>query len=417
MSTSEISAYAQATDSGRYDRVTGLQGKYDNVRIRWEDQSVRLRLRPHLQALVDRRVAAGRKLRVADLGCGSGDGFETLMWMQRSDVTPTASDGLLFHPQHVECYTGLELNPSLLEQARQRHRHETAAHFVRADLREGWPVEAGASPYDIYFASYGTLSHLGEDDTVSLLNEIVQQADDGALILADWLGRYAYEWTDLWTDDADRETWMNYRISYIYSAEERKTRTIDSFPLRLLNADDARRVLARVTRETGVTLTEKDLFDRSLFVGRHMETGDYNPHALPLRSAVNRLLEPSCRTDLSSLLFELHLPDGFPAATEVLQRVHAAWHTLVRFTMEGLRRAEAGRTLPEVPSEVPGFVGETLRALRAAIESMPLVEADDPRAEWVEPQLGLALRNVELATQSGAGCGHGLVTIYEIRKK
>lgn len=417
MGSTEISAYAQAADSGRYDRVTGLRGKYDNVRIYWEDQSIRLRLRPHVQTLVDRRVAAGRPLRLLDLGCGSGDGYETLMTMLRSDAPAAASRAEVFPPAHVAQYTGLELNPALLDQARQRYRGVDHAQFLQADLRAGLPFADDEPPYDVYFASFGTLSHLGEDDTVALLTDIVQHADDGAIILIDWLGRYAYEWTALWNADTTRAHWMDYRISYIYSAQERQQHEIDSFPLRLLGSTEARRVLRRVEEETGAALVEKDLFDRSLFVGRHMETGDYNPQACPLRSVVNRLHEPLCRTDLEALLFDLHLPSGFAEPAGVLRTANAGWNALVRFTIEALTCVDAGRPMPEIPGDLPDAVCRTMGRLGVAISGMNSIQADDPRSEWIEPQLGLALRDTELAAQRGLGCGHGLVAICAVDKK
>ncbi|MBW2202465.1 MAG: hypothetical protein JRF71_16865 [Deltaproteobacteria bacterium] len=35
---SEKKAYTQAFQTGKYDKATGLLGKYDNVRRFWEDQ-------------------------------------------------------------------------------------------------------------------------------------------------------------------------------------------------------------------------------------------------------------------------------------------------------------------------------------------------------------------------------------------
>lgn len=416
MSTTEISAYAQAAGSGRYDRVTGLQGKYDNVRVHWEDQAVRLRLRPHMQARVDRQIARGRPLRLLDLGCGSGDGVETLTGMLRDDASPTAHRAELFPAERIGRYTGVELNPALLDQARERHRHLERAEFLQADLREGLPFDTGVEPYDIYFASYGTLSHLGEADTAALLAEIANHAEDGSLIVADWLGRYAYEWADLWDADTSRECWMDYRISYIYSEEDRKTREIDSFPLRLLCAEEARRVFGSAAVRCGHALHEKDLFDRSLFVGRHMETAEYNAHARPLRSVVNRLHEPLHRTDLDALLFDLYVPEGFAEPAGILRDVHRGWEALVRFTAEGLACVEAGASLPAIPGDVSAVTGAAMRRVAAAIEVMESIEADDARSEWIEPQLALALRNIELGEQRGCGCGHGLVAIYEVRK-
>lgn len=417
MGSAEISAYAQAAGSGRYDRVTGLRGKYDNVRTYWEDQSLRLRLRPHLQTLVDCRLKQGRDVRIVDLGCGSGDGFETLMSLRRGDVRGQDHQAELIPPRHLGRYLGMELNPALLEQAQVRHAQQQAARFLQADLRQSPRFPEDEEAFDVYFASFGTLSHLNEDDTVSVLAEIARHAEHGSLLMADWLGRFAYEWTDLWNADTSGEHWMDYRISYIYSEQERTTREIDSFPLRLLAPDEVRRIFKRVEDETGVALVEKDLFDRSLFVGRHMETGDYNRHARPLRSAVNRLHEPQCRTDLETLLFDLHLPDGFPGARGELETIHAAWNALVHFTREALVRADASAPLPQPPDSIPDVARRAMMRMHKVVEAMEWVEADDPRAEWVEPQLGLALRNIELQGQRAAGCGHGLVAICEVQKR
>ena len=48
--------YSQAVASGRYVRETGLQGKYDNVRVFWEDEVTRLFMRPQIEALLERRL-------------------------------------------------------------------------------------------------------------------------------------------------------------------------------------------------------------------------------------------------------------------------------------------------------------------------------------------------------------------------
>jgi SAM-dependent methyltransferase len=414
MSQAEVSAYEAAVASGRYARVTGLEGKYDNVRVHWEEQSLGIMLRAHLERLVARRRREGRLLRILDLGCGSGDGFDALMSIKRQDV-PWQEDAVeLISPEVLGHYTGVELNPALLEQARERYSRMENVSFLEADLRDGLPFGSDEQPFDVYFASFGTFSHLGEEETIRLLSDIARHADDGAIVVADWLGRYAYEWTDLWEMDTSREHWMDYRISYIYSEEERETRTVDSFPLRLLSRGEALRVFERAEEETGVSLTQRSLFDRSLFVGRHMDTAEYNRNAVPLRSAVNRLHETGCRTDLDTLRFELHVPESFREPCDVLRRVHAGWSAVVRYTADALARADAAEPLPEIPPGMSDSVRAAMDALRTAIEARDAIGADDPRADWIEPHLGLALRNIELSEQRGVGCGHGLVAVYEV---
>ena len=40
----------------------------------------------------------------------------------------------------------------------------------------------------------------------------------------------------------------------------------------------------------------------------------------------------------------------------------------------------------------------------------------EPRANIIEPQLGYALRSLEINMQKGVGYGHGLVAILEVTK-
>lgn len=412
----EVSAYTQAVSSGQYARVTALHGKYDHVRHYWEDHSLQAGLQPHLHALTAQRRSQGKGLRVADLGCGSGDGMETLLEINDPKARWSDHDNRLIKADQLDQYTGLELNPALLQQAQMRFGDQANTRFIQADLREGLPFDEDEQPYDLYAASFGTLSHFDQATTVALLSEIARHAAAGSLFIGDWLGRFSYEWTDLWNDDLAAEHWMDYRISYIYSAEERATRQIDSFGLRLLSDTEVRRIAEKVTETTGIELVEKALFDRSMFVGRHMDTADYNPHAPALRGPVNRLHEPGCRTDLEQLRFEVQLPDGFDRPGEAIRRVGAAWNQLVDFTIAALDAAEQGRSKPDIPSGVTANVRQTMAGIGHLIEFADELQADDPRADWIEPQLALGLRSIEAELQAGCGCGHGLVGVYEIRK-
>jgi len=72
----EIDAYNEALKSGLYQKPSGLLGKYDNVRRLWEDEGLGLYFRSYLERLVARKRECGERLRLLDIGCGSGDGFE-----------------------------------------------------------------------------------------------------------------------------------------------------------------------------------------------------------------------------------------------------------------------------------------------------------------------------------------------------
>jgi SAM-dependent methyltransferase len=412
----ELSAYTQAVDSGQYVRATGLAGKYDNVRTRWEDEITRMHLRPHLEPLVARRLREGRKIRILDLGCGSGDGFELLMQTTRADPGLHEHEIRVVLPDSLGLYRGIDINDQLLVQARQRHgAAPNVLQFETGDIRNGLPVAEGDPPYDVYFMSFGTLSHLTGDQTERLLADIAKHADDGSLLLCDWLGRHAYEWRDLWDADLGREKWMDYRISYIHPLEERSSRKVDSFALRLLSSQEIRALVARAQSNAEVALREKVIFDRSLFVGRHMDTGDYNPDCVPLRARVNTLHEPYHRTDLDSLCFEVRPRGGFDGPNRVLARLNASWNLLVRFVQDLVREPATGPTPAPATDRV--HLARAMETMRAAIEASRSVEMDDPRANLIEPQLGYALRDLEIAHQTGEGCGHGVVGIFEVHKR
>jgi SAM-dependent methyltransferase len=421
VNTPEITAYSQAVGSGQYVRSSGLDGKYDNVRLFWEDQTTRLLLRNPVERTVEGLRAADRGLRLLDLGCGSGDGFDTLLNMTPGSPDPVDPLARVVPLEQLERYTGVDINMGLLEQARQRFSDKDRMSFLQADLREGLPFLEDEAPYDIYFTSFGTLSHFGEDDTVRILADIVRHADHGALIVGDWLGRYAYEWTDLWDDDLSREKWMDYRISYIYPPEERDRLSIDGFDLRLLTAAELRRSIAAVTQATGARLVEAAFFDRSVFVGRHMETGDYSAHPLPLRSHVNRLHDPESRTDLRMLQFELDsLPEGFAGARDILTGLHASWNGIVRFVEESLAALQRRGSPPPgtdiTDTAIPDPGRKAIERLGRTFEVASRLEFDDVRAQLIEPQLGFALRDLEIAHQRGRGHGHGLVGAWVVHK-
>jgi len=226
------SAYEEAISSGFYREVTGLMGKYDNVRRFWEDGVMRLFLQPHLQEMVDRQREQGRGLRILDLGCGSGDGYELLMAVKRGDAKLSTHTNIAIESGLLQCYKGVDLNPGLIAQAKVVYDHQPGMTFVQGDFNDV-DLEADES-YDLYLTSYGSLSHNSRDQNVQLLAKLAQHGRNGSLIVADWLGRYSYEWQTLWSDDLSREQWMDYLMSYVYTDEERKPREPGALILTLL---------------------------------------------------------------------------------------------------------------------------------------------------------------------------------------
>ncbi len=406
----EIDAYDEALKSGQYQKPGGLLGKYDNVRRFWEDEELGLYLRPYLKRLVARKKERGERLRLLDLGCGSGDGFEFITSINDSKSLISEHNIKVIEPDMLEFYKGIDINDGMLRQAHAIYSGRQNMSFIQSDFND---FDFGAEePYDLYLANYGTLSHNTDEQTVELLSNVARQNKDGAFIIIDWLGRFSYEWQTLWTKNLESNQWMDYAISYIYSNSGRKEQPLTSFPLRTMGRPEVLHIYHQAKRKAGGGIVLRKLADRSSFVGRHMDTAQYNPHCQPLRRLANSLFEPNLCTNLDEVLV-LYVPrDGFAEVNAYHQQFADCWNYLVSYTKALLEENK----LPKALVEMPPPLRRSLRAMRGVVGVAARMKIGNPRASLVEPQLGYCLREMEMELQQGQGCGHGLVAIFEIVK-
>ncbi|NQT31263.1 MAG: methyltransferase domain-containing protein [Deltaproteobacteria bacterium] len=408
--TQEIGAYNEALSSGQYEKPGGLIGKYDNVRRFWEDEQLGLYLRPYLEQLVARKQNRQEKLRIMDIGCGSGDGFEFITGIDKSQPPISQHNSRLIPPSIVELYTGVDINEGLVRQAQDAYGNRENMKFIVSDFNN-YPFTEGPT-YDVYLANYGTFSHNTDEQTIEILNKLARHSDNGTIIAIDWLGRYSYEWQTLWTRDLKNNQWMDYAISYIYADSERETQDLTTFPLRIIGRAEVQHVYHQVKKLASGAFTLRKLADHSSFVGRHMDTAQYNPHAQPLRGLVNSLFEPNVSTDLDELLVNYVPMEGFDEVNTYHRELTRWWNYFIACTKTLLEK----RAAPETPARIPGVVTRALSTMKKLIRSADGIKLGNPRSSLIEPQLGYCLRELEIGLQKGLGCGHGLVAIFEIRK-
>jgi len=405
----EIDAYNEALKSGQYEKHNGLSGKYDNVRRFWEDEEIGLSLRPYLERLIDRKHEQGEKLRVLDIGCGSGDGFELLIDIKRSQPSISDYNTGVVQPEMLELYKGIDINEGLLNQAQDIYKNKENMVFINSDINTYDLADEPA--YDIYLANYGTLSHNTDEQTVELLSNIVRHSTNGAIILIDWLGRFSYEWQTLWTHDFNNNQWMDYVISYIQNDNDAKEE-LTHFSLRYMGRSEAIHVYQKVKKKAEGEIILRKLADRSSFVGRHMDTAQYNPHSQPLRRLVNSLFEPSVATNLDELLVYYVPKEGFKDQNSYYQHLTTWWNYLINHTKAGLEQS-----IPQaVPAGMPSAARRSLNAMKKLLSTAAKLKIGNPRNSLIEPQLAYCLRELEMGIQRGLGCGHGFVAIFEIVK-
>jgi len=357
-------AYDEAIGSGYYKRRSGLLGKYDNVRTFWEDEVIKILVRPYIERIEKKK---GR-IKVLDMGCGYGDGYELLAKFA----------------DKME-YKGFDINESFIEEARGIYKDKENVSFEVADFSKGLPVK---DDYDFYFTSYGALSHNDDAEDILLLGEIAD-CSDCCFVVCDWLGAYSYEWQSLWGD-----AWIDYKISYLPESGG------ENFPLRLMPPEN----VVKMAREASNRIKIEKILDRSVFVGRHMDTSEYNKYCKPIRSAVNSLFEPNVRTTFGDLLINYHPRDGFSELNSFLKGFSTHWNSLVAF-MLNLYGDEDCTVEIQIPE---------MEKLEKMVESDIWIENSKYRENVIEPQLGYALRNLEMRMQKGIGVAHGLLAILRV---
>jgi len=298
---------------------------------------------------------------------------------------------------------------------------------VQGNLNDGLAAIADEEPFDLYFCAYGSMSHLETASLVSLMEDVAAHATDRSLVVMDLLGRYSLEWPDNWQAQSDGDTYRDYTMSYLYRDVNNQIMTgvdVEHFPMRYWTGAEIDKLIAGVNRtvqhSNGAerTLHIRQKFDRSIFVGRHIDTGEYNAKLKPMRRVINSLHEDYIRTDLNLLFWEPQCIPEHPdeAVNEFFEELMTSWNRVVDFAQTRLQGTVSLANISDW-EQFSAPLQFTLMTLDRVITSVEWMWYGDPRANIIEPQLGYALRNLEHKLQQGLGCGHGFMVILEMESK
>ncbi|MFQ5685468.1 MAG: class I SAM-dependent methyltransferase [Candidatus Scalindua sp.] len=415
MQSKETRTYTEAVERGDYDRYMGnLFGKHDNVRTYWEDQLTRFVLRPFLSKLVTHRQKQGKKLRILDLGCGTGQGYELVTKIDKRDLDLGLQYDRVLPEDEIEIYIGLDLCQEMVDKGNEIFEYKPNVKLRQADLRENLDAVKEEEPFDIYFSSYASLSHLDKPHLVQLLKSICNHSSNGSLIILDFLGRYSVEWPDYWKVKTEAEKICDYSMSYLYS-ELNQDIEVEHFPLRFWTGDEVEDLVEEIFLETKIQIEILKKYDRSILTGRHTDTQQYNPMLKPIRRTVNRLHEDYMRTDLSELIIDTSIVPEHPIVGPFLDELIRSWNILVNFCQKRLKEKTSLIDMEDW-SAFSNHLQFALMNIDRVIADTGWMWYGEPRANIIEPQLGYALRSLEIDMQKGIGCGHGLVAILKVTK-
>jgi hypothetical protein len=203
-------------------------------------------------------------------------------------------------------------------------------------------------------------------------------------------------------------------MSYLYEESERQSGVVERFPIRFWTGEEIRDLCVQLSAGTGVAVDPVALLDRSVFVGRHLDTAEYDCRLPPLRSLVNRLYEQNVRTPLEALRVHHRLTSSNPAVERFFDTLTASWNRVVDFTLERLTRGRVDLVALDGWGAFPPALQLALMTMDRVVESASVIDVGDTRANIVEPQLAYVLQRLEHTLQEGLGCGHGLLAVLRI---
>lgn len=329
-------------------------GRKDAVKRLWEEPATR-RLLTRAAATADR---SGQP-RVLDMGCGAGDGLALLLSLPEA-LQWRASSGALR-------YVGLDLNEDLVDVASKLYADMPGAEFLVGDMRT---TELPDEPFDIYLSTGVPYSHLTEDELEEVLASIFDAARrhrTDSVVVVDVLGRYSIEWVDNW-----RSKRWPYRMSFFQSDEESGFTDMSFY-----SAESLSRAISNAAGHARCSVPRIEFADRSIMVGRHTATTEYNGGLPPYRTLVNALYDVEIDVPTEKLKFAVDLDeDAPPSILEFFDSFSGAWNALLDNTArpEGI-----------------------------------------PTASVAQPMLADGLRHLEANLQPGLGVGHSLTALAHVR--
>jgi SAM-dependent methyltransferase len=252
---------------------------------------------------------------VLDLGCGIGDGYE-LLTSAHGDLSPAIGG----HPLR---YVGLDADADMVATARSVHA-EHGVSFQVGDMRGQLPDQ----DFDLFLSCGVPYSHLTVEETVEVVSDIMARVAASrrrAALVVDVLGRFSIEWQPNWA-----ETRWNYAMTFFEDTTERMEQHMTFYDRPGLDA-----VITTAAAMAGIRPVEVTFNDRSILLGRHTSTRQFNQSIPPYRTLVNDLSRGSVDIPVEDLLF---VPPTQGAPSDVLaffEQFGESWNSAVQKAYHG----------------------------------------------------------------------------------
>lgn len=364
--------------------------RQDFVKDKWENPFSYKVIGTAIQNMAQQELP--ETIRVVDFGCGIGGGFSL---MQNSLKIAGLSTTIELR------YLGLDSSPNMIHVAEQKWIDSDNATFQVSDFRTDTPEQ----PTDIYLSCGVPYSHLTQTETRQTLGNlfrVIKRNKMRSLIVVDVLGKYSIEWVSKW-----KESRWPYRMSFVADRQEQEPMMMTCY-----YAPELISMIREVAELQKCNISSVECFDRSIMVGRHTSTREYNPSIPPYREKVNSLYEANQSTDFAELLLSNSVPKAPAPIESFFQDFSQQWNQLI-----SIAATCAGDQLSYLDQEISlkDCSFDLASQLRQELESLQDSNSNEHfRTNIIEPILAKYLSRLEETQQRGLGASHTLIALVYV---
>jgi hypothetical protein len=207
-------------------------------------------------------------------------------------------------------------------------------------------------------------------------------------------------------------------MAYLLPQREQTPEKIEWFNVTYWNSSELIGLIESAAKSVKRRTKIITMQDRSIFVGRHMDTSLFKKQSHQTRVAVNRLFDRDYRGQINGLGLDIsYLEEVKETNREEWTRIYNyynQWQAVVNVlnALMCTNNAEVKRLIESSPTSL----ADELKMLVWLYRNADRFYDVDFWASVMGPQVACVLRNLEFSLPQGLGCGHSLFCVVEVKK-